>query len=114
MSTTKEIGDFYEEKAVKHYLKKGHQLLTRNFRHKKSEIDFITRKNTVVYFVEVKYRKSSEFGGPEEMVSNNQQKRIMDAAEEYILLHNIDEQIQFDVVSISNDNQVIIFEDAFS
>ena len=42
LRTTKEIGDFYEKLACKHYETQGHNILERNYRYKNSEIDIIS------------------------------------------------------------------------
>ncbi|GHE56106.1 MULTISPECIES: YraN family protein [Roseivirga] len=78
----------------------GYEIVVRNFRHKKSEIDVICRKDNLLVFVEVKTRRSVEFGFPEEFVSQNQQKAIIRAAENYVIEHAWKGDIRFDIVAV--------------
>ncbi len=113
MRTTKEIGDFYEKLACKHYETQGHNILERNYRYKNSEIDIISAFENFIYFVEVKFRATNKFGNAEEMVSPEQEKRIVDAAEAYILDNNINALIRFDIVVFDNKKEIRVFKDAF-
>ncbi len=57
MKNIRGIG-FGKEKAVVNYLK--------NFRTSFGEIDIIAKHNDTIVFIEVKYRKSSYIGTPQE------------------------------------------------
>ncbi|SMD34067.1 putative endonuclease [Reichenbachiella faecimaris] len=110
---TKYIGQKAEEHALLFLLNKGYSLNERNYRHKRSEIDLIlTLKNTLV-FVEVKYRSSSQFGHPEDFVSTNQKRSIIEGAEHYISQMNWQGHIRFDIIAIDAQFKIEHFEDAF-
>ncbi len=94
------IGKKGEDLATKYLQTKGYQILTRNYRYKKSEIDLICQHRDLLVFVEVKSRTSVKFGYPESFVSVNQQKSIIRAAEEYVLENKWKGDIRFDVVAI--------------
>ena len=50
--------------AAKVYLEmRGFEIVEQNFRRPRCEIDIIARKNGVIQFVEVKYRKNYDQGG---------------------------------------------------
>lgn len=51
----------------------------------------------LLVFVEVKVRKNSSFGFPEEFVSKNQAARVKTAAEKYQLEKNFHGFIRFDI-----------------
>jgi putative endonuclease len=116
MNNNKKTGDQGEEIACKFLVKNGFEILERNWRATHKEIDIIaTDKNTLV-FVEVKTRKTTEFGHPEEAMSRSKIKSVMDAAQEYLYLHpSMD--IRFDVISISlvqgNEPDILHLKDAF-
>lgn len=57
------VGSHGEDAAANYLRKKGFTILQRNWRTKACEIDVVARKNDVIYFVEVKYRKTSVQGG---------------------------------------------------
>ena len=89
MEDRKDIGKKGEDEAVQFLHHSGYQLLERNYRVKKSEIDLIASKDGLLIFVEVKARSSNAFGFPESFVSEEQANRIMLAADEYQFLNNL-------------------------
>ena len=101
--TTKHQGDVYEQAALDYLLKQKLNLIERNFRCKLGEIDLIMRDQEFLVFVEVKYRKSTSFGEPSEMVSPSKQKKICKTVQIYLQKHGLKEYntfCRFDVVSI--------------
>ncbi len=79
---------------------RGYEILSTNYRFKKSEIDIITKKSDLLVFIEVKTRSSKSFGYPEEFVSVSQKKAIIRAAENYIEEKGWKGDIRFDIVAI--------------
>ncbi|MFZ2544935.1 MAG: ribonuclease HII [Candidatus Saccharimonadales bacterium] len=57
------MGSIAETEAVNHLVRNGHEIIERNWKTKYCEIDIVSTKNEIVYFTEVKYRKSSQQGG---------------------------------------------------
>ncbi|MFZ9044501.1 MAG: YraN family protein [Cyclobacteriaceae bacterium] len=103
-----------EEIAERFLLDKGYEILERNFRHKRAEIDLIALwENNVLVFVEVKHRKGNSFGEPESFVSDNQQKSILDASESYLYAINWKKDVRFDIISINAGDEINHFKDAF-
>lgn len=104
-----------ETLAADYLEKKGYQIITKNFRYKRAEIDIIARKGSLLVFVEVKARSSSTFGFPEEFVDKKKVSLIMEAADHYINVHQWEGLIRFDIVSVMLKPPVSIhhFEDAF-
>ena len=98
--TTKK-GSYYESMAAKHLQKKGLYELNRNFRHKRGEIDLIMQHADTLVFVEVRYRKQSEFGSAEESITHSKQQRIISTANFYLAQKKLwDMPCRFDVVTI--------------
>ncbi|MEM6736439.1 MAG: YraN family protein [Bacteroidota bacterium] len=103
-----------EEIAKEFYKKSGYEILEQNYRYRRAEIDLIVLKNEVLLvFVEVKSRNRKDFGETETFVSNAQQNRIKEAAEDYIFGINWKKDIRFDIACIDGIGNVEIFEDAF-
>jgi len=105
-----------EDLAVDFLEKKGYQILHRNFRHKKSEIDIICSKSGLLVFVEVKSRSSKAFGPPETFVSKRQEQSILKASEAFVLDEDWHGDIRFDIIAIYKKGateEVEHFEDAF-
>ena len=113
MTTTKEIGDRGEHRALNYLLAKGYLILVTNFRYKRGEVDIIAEKNNILFFVEVKYRKSSYFGFPEEFVDEKKLRMLRSVAESYINRVDWKGDIQFDVIAIQG-NDLKHFKDVLS
>lgn len=104
-----------EDLATQFLEKEGYQIVERNFRYKRAEIDIIAKKDGLMVFVEVKARSSSAFGYPEDFVDEKKSELIMAAADHYIDQMNWEGLIRFDIISIMLKPQVSVrhFEDAF-
>lgn len=116
MAIQQERGLAGENLAVTYLQKKGYEILERNFRSGKSEIDVIAKKDDVLVFVEVKARSSSKFGNPEDFVDEKKAAKIVEGAENYIESEKWDGPIRFDIISIlyqMNESELTHFIDAF-
>ena len=112
---TREIGKEKESLAEKYLISEGYEILLKNFYTKIGEIDIIAYdKDRVLCFIEVKYRKTENFGLGLYAVDKNKQKRIYNSARIYMLMNNIKDNVpcRFDVVSILND-KVSLVKNAF-
>ncbi len=111
----KEKGDIGENIAEKILIKSGYEILERNYRFKRAEIDLICLKPPLLVFVEVKSLNSSTHGYPEERVNYGKVKKILEAAEHYIYAINWHKDVRFDILSINlkNPREYMHIEDAF-
>lgn len=110
------LGKEAEDLAASYLQKKGFSITARNYRHQKAEIDIIAQKETHLLFVEVKSRTSNRFGYPEEFVIPSKQTLLRKAAENYIIEHDWNQAIRFDIIAVLQRNgkvQITHFEDAF-
>lgn len=111
---SKNKGKYGEDLAVSYLRNKGFEIVERNFRHRKGEIDVIgIWNNELLVFFEVKLRKRDDYGEPEEFVSRAQERSIIDTAEEYIYGINWMKDIRFDIISIKDGEGIQHIEDAF-
>lgn len=111
--TSKQItGNIGEAKATDLLTRKGFEILEKNYRYKKAEIDIIVKNELFIVFVEVKTRKNNKFGNPEDTVSERKIELFQDAAEHYMLENNINLNLRFDIIAIT-DVEIEHFEDAF-
>ena len=114
MASNIETGKSGEKIAELYLRSKGYQILRKNFRHKRAEIDLVVQKEDTLIFVEVKFRKNSTYGFPEEFVSEAQSERIKEAATNFIEQMDWRKDIRFDIVAISgSEDRVEHFMDAF-
>ncbi|HJU46107.1 MAG TPA: YraN family protein, partial [Chitinophagaceae bacterium] len=89
---------------AKEYLQqRGFSVLHNNWKYECYEIDLIAAKNRKLHFVEVKTRKSSAFGFPEESVTKKKFDRLQKAAAQFQYKHPQWRQVQYDILSIFID-----------
>ncbi len=113
-------GDFYEDSVAELLKKNGYKILERNYYAKFGEVDIIAEdvKKRTLAFVEVKSREKSGGVHPFEAVDERKQKKVILAAKEYMMTHNItDYFIRFDVAGVifegSRIDAIEVLEDAF-
>jgi len=90
-----------ESLAADYFLKKGYEILHRNWRHKRLEVDIIASRNGILHFIEVKTRTSTRFGHPEENVDAKKIRSLIDASAEFLFLYPQWKRVQFDVLSVT-------------
>jgi len=116
MANHNQLGDKGESLAVQLLRKKGYSILAENWRSGRNEVDIVAQIGDTVVFVEVKTRSTAFFGDPSEAVSTAKQKRIIQAANDYLEQHEIELEARFDVISVitsSNEQTLDHMEDAF-
>lgn len=86
-ATSRELGNLGEEKIAKFLTSKGHEIVARNFKTRYFEIDIISKLDNSLFFTEVKYRKTTDFGKPIEFVDQRKQEQVRFAAESYLAMH---------------------------
>jgi len=116
MAKHNELGELGEDLAVEELKKNGYEIVERNWRYKKAEIDIIARKNEVLAIVEVKTRSSDYFGDPQDFVNTKKIKMLVEAVNEYVNSKDLEVEVRFDIMAIIiNENKLTIehLEDAF-
>ncbi len=99
MKNKREIGNKYEDGAVKLLLSSGYEILERNYRVRAGEIDIIAQKDNTIIFIEVKYRSSIKFGYGIEAIDYRKMRRIYNAAKIYLLTNRkLRYKIRFDSI----------------
>jgi len=90
------------EAAAAAYLERvGFTVVERNWRCKSGEIDIVALDGTVLVLVEVKTRRTTAKGSPEEAVSSTKQRKLVRLAQAYVAQAGIaPTEIRFDVVAI--------------
>lgn len=106
-----------EQLAEIYFAGHNYTILEKNWRHSHWEVDIIASKNNVLHFIEVKARRTKNYGLPEDKVSNKKIQNLINAAEEYLYLHPEWKRIQFDVLSIiiikNNEPEYFLIEDVY-
>jgi putative endonuclease len=107
-STTAESGAAAEDAALAHLRAAGLQLLARNVRYPFGEIDLVMREGRTLAFVEVRYRRSTRFGGAAASVTRAKRRKLARAAQAWISSHRAHaaSPCRFDVVAVAPDECV--------
>jgi putative endonuclease len=83
----------------------GYRILETNFRCRYGEIDLVVEDEFDLIFVEVKLRRGTAFGLPEEAVDVRKQRKLLQVAAYYLALHECAERSwRIDVVAIQLSN----------
>jgi len=116
MVSTRELGEIAEGLAAQHLEKLGYQILERNWYYGHLELDIVARDKDELVVVEVKARSGLRYEHPSEAVTNTKIKRIVEAADAYIIEKNIESETRFDVITVifvDHKFELEHFKDAF-
>lgn len=100
MAQHNELGKKGEELAVDFLLKNDYDIIERNYRFEKAEVDIIAQKENILAIVEVKTRSSIDFGDPQDFVKPKQIKNLVKAVDEYVTTNDLDVEVRFDIIAI--------------
>ncbi len=118
MSQSKQrLGRWGEKEAESYLVSKAYKIVDRNFHCEHGEIDLIAQEGECLVFVEVKTRRGTTFGFPEEAVNLKKQGHIKDSAEAYLQekdRENMDWRIDVIAILVGKKDEIHIehFEDA--
>lgn len=115
--TDKELGVFGELMAQRHLVENGYLIRRANYRYLKYEVDIVAEKDDKIVVVEVKTRQTAEIGEPWKAVSRKKQRQIIVCADHYVQLHQLEQEVRFDIISIVHNQyrtNLEHIEDAFS
>jgi putative endonuclease len=113
---TREIGEKAETLARQHLRKLGYKILDKNWHHGHLELDIVAQHNNMLVVVEVKARTGLRYEHPSEAVTNTKIKRIVEAADAYLIENNINMGTRFDVITVifyKKGHELEHFVDAF-
>ena len=114
---TKSLGRKSEELAVAFLRKNGYRILERNYSCRSGEIDVVACEGDTICFVEVKSRRSEDYGAPETGVTRSKMRRITNVALCYLTQKRVqDADCRFDVVSVlmkESKPEIELFRGAF-
>lgn len=115
---TKKIGNEGEEKATHFLIENNYEIIARNWRTKRGEIDIIAQKDDVLVFAEVKTLPSGNLETLSHELNQRKQKRIIETTKFFLLTNRKynDRKIRFDVLVIDmpDFDSVYHIKDAFA
>lgn len=112
-----ELGVWGEDQALSFLQQKGFQLIDRNIRFKRWEVDLILLDGEELVIVEVKARCTAQIGEPWRAVTKSKQRQIINVADRYVQDNQINRNVRFDIISIVHNQFQTSIEhipDAFS
>jgi len=100
----KALGRWGESLAAEHLQAKGYEILARNWRTARGEIDLIARAGQLFVFVEVKTRRGRSTGTPEEGMTVHKARQLFNLAQAYFYEQDIeDADWRIDLVAVELD-----------
>lgn len=90
MTTKQELGTLGETVAAEYLTTKGWTILEQNYHFEQSEVDLVAYDGFCIVFVEVKTRQSTQFGYPDEGLSDSQLRRVQKAGAAWIYERKMD------------------------
>jgi putative endonuclease len=99
------MGSEGEQLAARFLQEKGYEIIERNYRFGRGEMDLIAKEGNDLVFIEVKARRSSEYGAPEESITVAKEAQLKRVADGYLSEHDIEDQnCRFDIVTITYEH----------
>ena len=104
MNARQQFGRAAEAAAARYLAREGWTLLARNVRIGRGELDLIVRRGGVLAFVEVKARRSTACGSPEDAVDGRKRRQVARLAELWLAarpwaLRGVTD-VRFDVIAV--------------
>ena len=101
----RDTGILGERIACEFLGKNGYDIIETNYRCTEGEIDIVARQKDLLIFVEVRTKKSRQFGSPEESITRIKKERLRAVAERYGQEHDdIPGSWRIDVMAIQLDS----------
>lgn len=123
MATHNDVGKWGEEYATQYLKGKDYLILDRDWRPGKGLVDLdivcLTPDRRTVAFVEVKTHSKQEITDPEEAVDIRKMRHLGRAADTYVKIRDIVEELRFDIITIIGEEndphpQLEHIQDAFN
>ena len=115
--TTTATGLIAENLAARFLEKRGLATTARNYRCRGGEIDLVCHDGKTLVFVEVRLRRNAAYGGAAASVTPTKQRRIILAAQHYLMTHSLaNSDCRFDCVLLNDvsANHIEWLRDAFT
>lgn len=100
MARHNDFGRWGEDLAVDFLQRQGMEILARNWRAGRAEVDILARDKDELVAVEVKTRGTDAFGRPEVFVSRKKIRLLTEAVNAYVEQTGWEGEIRFDIVAI--------------
>jgi putative endonuclease len=100
MRPRQRLGQWGESLAVRYLERLGCAIVARNWRCRAGEVDLIAREGACLAFVEVRTRRPSAYGSPEESITAEKLGHMLAVAQTYVYEQGWEGDWRLDVVAI--------------
>lgn len=100
LQATNSQGVKSEQQALAYLKKQGLALICQNYYCRFGEIDLIMLDQETLVFIEVRYRKNSDFGGALASITKRKQDKIIKTAKHYLTQLENEPYCRFDAIAI--------------
>lgn len=97
------LGSMAEDIAVEYLKKHSFKIIDRNWKNRYCEIDIIASKQDRIHFVEVKYRKTSNWGDGLTYITPTKLEKMLFAASNWIQANNYNGDYCISAISVSGN-----------
>jgi putative endonuclease len=115
MSAHNDLGKAGEQLARTFLESAGYRILRSNFREQYKETDIICENAVYIVFAEVKTRSDAIYLEPNEVLTKQKIRHLVEMADTYISENNIEKEFRFDLLLVSPGPppRVVHIESAF-
>lgn len=97
----RKFGEAGEDLACRYLQKQGYEILERNIHYSRfCEIDIVAKYKDIIVFVEVKTRKTDDFGTPADAITKTKYENIKKGVYNYLSEHKI-KKFRIDLIGIT-------------
>ena len=117
MAARRFLGDQAEKVALSYLQELGYRILSTNYFCRLGEIDIIAQEQETLCFIEVRSKRSKQFGFALESILSQKQRRLIKAAQHFLLSFSPHKEIacRFDVIGLDYPGpQITFIRNAFS
>ncbi|MBQ9215616.1 MAG: YraN family protein [Prevotella sp.] len=100
MAAHNELGKWGEDLAADYLQRRGYEILERDWRSGRIDLDIVAREGSTLVIVEVKTRRNRLYGDPEEAVDYRKRKSLQSAINHYAKSHHMGAAVRFDIISV--------------
>ena len=98
------LGSHGEQAAARYLCDQGYTIVDRNWRCEFGEVDVIARTSQEIVFVEVRTRTSTQYGSPEESMTQAKAERLLLTAQAYLQEQSMPESHwRIDMIAVECD-----------
>ncbi|MDX1766220.1 MAG: YraN family protein [Candidatus Saccharimonadales bacterium] len=107
-----QVGKQAETIAAEYLRSRGFLVIDRNWKIPAAEIDIIAKRNGIVYFVEVKYRRSDLYGAGMDYITRSKLSRMQRSASFWVLENSWTGPYHLSAISVTKNLEIDDFVEA--